>query len=55
MKFIARLTQPIAEPLVKQMLGRLGEREALDRTYTFAGIGIQSALLIHFLHSGWVA
>jgi hypothetical protein len=37
------------------VLGRLGERELLDRTYTFAGIGIQSALLIHFLHGGWVA
>jgi Mannosyltransferase (PIG-V) len=37
------------------MLGRLGEHRTVDYAYTCAALGVQSALLVHFLHGGWVA
>jgi hypothetical protein len=36
------------------VLARLGRHAIVDRTVTFAGVGMQSALLVHFLHGGWV-
>ena len=37
------------------VLGRLGEHRTVDYAYTYAALGVQSALLVHFLHGGWVA
>jgi hypothetical protein len=37
------------------ILGRLGANQLVDRTYTFVALGVQPALLVHFLHAGWVA
>jgi hypothetical protein len=37
------------------LLARLGARPVLDRLYLLVAVGVQSALLVHFLHDGWVA
>jgi hypothetical protein len=37
------------------ILARFGRHPLVDKTFTFGAVGVQSALLVFFLHGGWVA